>query len=77
MQKCIVGKDINIEGHCVRAYYCKNMNGDIKLSPFCKSAAMVFPDNESAYVFRESQPGKENIYVEPFADAGYAMSMVM
>jgi hypothetical protein len=25
--KCIVIRDANIEGHCMRTYFCKNQNG--------------------------------------------------
>jgi hypothetical protein len=65
IMKCIVGKDLNIEGHCIQGYYTQTARG-VFLVIAGKSCAKVFPSNECAYAFREKQTTIQNVYVEPY-----------
>jgi hypothetical protein len=62
--RCIIGKDLNIDGHCIRGYYTQTARGVFPVIAG-KSCAKVFPSNECAYAFREKQDGIQNVWVEP------------
>lgn len=72
--KCIVCKDMNLEGHCITGYLIR-LSGKNPFQPFTKSAAIVFDSNESAYEAGEKTgvPFK----VLPYEDPGYHMEMVI
>ena len=67
--KCILTRDTNLNGHNVKAYCCKNLNGKFSFVLFAESAAMRFKRSSDAYEQRnifnkEKGYALENMHVE-------------